>query len=370
MRQRFLLLLYVGCTHAILKHFSNQSPFNIDEWTQNDLVEYVSDQVSSLKEIKSETYDDMKEQLLSPSLLLSHLQLKNSEPWWKIWAKDYSLMSNKQSSDISGWLFDSWSASQLHQLLDQHHINCEPQASKEVLLAKVKENFDDISKSLKVSGYYPSSTFFQGWSVSDIQTWLKEQGIEYSDDIKDKKDKLIHLVKKNIYHASRYAEEKRLETLQSLVLSDEPIFDKSGKLIDTIFEHWSNVDMKNWLEFHKISVDLEHVDKHKYLLNLAKENIELLKNDISWYTERMEMASSPYIIKPANYIASLLNSAGSRVHNAIPNGLHNWFCYSKCSKVFDVSNWTRDRLKSYLDVRNVKYHTLSPTSDSRQLAQE
>ena len=144
--------------------------------------------------------------------------------------------SNTGSSDhpVSDWLFDTWSTESLRSFLKKNGVDVDDaKASKDSLVKTAKENFNKISKSLKSSGYYPSSSYFDSWSAKDLQNWLSDNGIDYDKAVQNKNE-LIQKVKENIYQTSEKAEQQRLGLLEGLDLAHQQILDTSGQILSLI----------------------------------------------------------------------------------------------------------------------------------------
>ncbi|EDO17782.1 hypothetical protein Kpol_541p25 [Vanderwaltozyma polyspora DSM 70294] len=363
----FLSVLFVAVVSL-----NDQSSFSVEKWTHKDFVDYVKDNAEILKDLTTYTFEDLKESL-SSSAFLPHLA--KEEPFWKFWKSSgsYSTSKNlygKHGKDVSDWLFDTWSVTDLHKLLDSTDIEISPYATKEALLQKVKDNFEEICDKLKVSGYYPSSGFFDNWSTDDIRHWLDHFGIEYSKKIADDREKLLHTLKQNIFHASEYLKEKKRDFVETFFSSGEPLFDKNGNIFHDIINHLPTYDLENWLDIHGIVVDKKLATNHEHLVKIARKHIGQLKADIEWYIEEKKKESSPILLKPMEYVTSLFNLTNTKVSNGSAPGWIESICGKQHHVINkeELSQWSRDRLKSFLEARNIKYHKLSTMRELREQA--
>lgn len=332
-------------------------------WTHNDLKQYVQDHQKKLENLGSKTMEELKEELSA-----RWDKQAQPKPWWQIWPthRDPYLGDVGPTASISDWLFDTWSKKDLQKFLASNKVGYDAKSSKDKLVKVAQEHFHDISKYLGCSGFYPSGEYFNDWSESDLRDWLSDFGISY-EKIADNRDALLDKVRENIYHASKLADEKRSETLSTLDLANKQIVDKAGKIKDDIFNSWSTEDIKEWLQSHKIAVDEKVAENRDELIKTAKSNANLFKDDVDWYVDYMKNKSSRFLTKTPEYAASVWSQTISK--------LGDFFFHYK-GKTDDAINdtflvglddWSRDRLKTYLDLRGVKYHLLSTNNELRRL---
>lgn len=339
---------------------------DFEGWTHNDLKQYVQDHSKKLENLGSKTMEELKAELAERW----HKDAQ-PKPWWQIWPthKDAYFSSGGPSSSISDWLFDTWSQEDLQSFLEANKIKYEAKASRDQLVKTAKDNFHELSKKLGCSGFYPSEEYFSGWSDSDLKKWLKEYEIPY-EKIEDNKEALLDKVRENIYHASKLAEERRSELLGSLDLANKQISDKAGQIKDDVFNSWSTESLKQWLSSHKVAVDEKVAENRDELVNLAKKHVGYFKDDIEWYANYMKSKSSRFINKTPEYAASVWGQTVGKL-----TGLFDHYKGKTGDAINDtflvgLDSWSRDRLKTYLDLRGVKYHLLSTNNELRRLAVE
>lgn len=353
---------------ALVAGASVAENFEVDfeGWTHNDLKQYVQDHSKKLENLGSKTMEELKEEL-------AERWQKNAQPkpWWQIWPthQDSYLGSSGPSSSISDWLFDTWSRDDLKKFLDRNHVKYEANASRDQLVKVAKDNFHHVSKKLGCSGFYPSEEYFSDWSESDLQNWLKQYEIPY-DRIANDKDALLDKVRENIYHASQLAEERRSELLSSLDLANKRIADKAGKVNDDVFNTWSTENLKQWLISHKVAVDEKVADNRDELIKLAKGRINDFKDDIEWYTNYMKKKSNRFINKTPEYAASVWGQTMGKLGGLLSHYKGKTGDAINDTFLVGLDSWSRDRLKTYLDLRGVKYHLLSTNNELRRLAVE
>lgn len=373
--KQFKLVNAVSASFVLIGLVLANSDSVFDKWTQEDLADYLRDNKKSLEKYATDSIEDLKKE--ASQVWDKHAQPK---PWWQVWSSDSSSVSNSNpgwfgytgSSDhpVSDWLFDTWSTDSLRNFLKKNGVDVDDaKASKDSLVKTAKENFNKISKSLKSSGYYPSSSYFDSWSTKDLQNWLNDNGIDYDKAVQNK-DELVQKVKENIYRTSEKAEQQRLGLLESLDLAHQQILDTSGQIKDTVFDKWSSDQLTNWLESHKVNIDKNMAKKHDYLVRMAKENSANLKDDIYWYLDYMKRESSPFLTKTPEYVGSVWDSSKNFLTN-----LYSKFRGKTDNVINDtflvgLDSWPKDKLKMFLDARGIKYSMLSTEHQLRELVKK
>lgn len=357
----------VSCSILVTTSLAAQSAFDFDKWSHNDLLDYVNDHMSNLKDVASESMDDLKKDA-------SEVWEQNAhpKPWWKFWASDDKQFPwvKSSSSPVSDWLFNSWSKEDLYNFLKKHKIDAQLEDSKDQLVNKVQENFNDISKKLDSSGYYPSSSYFNDWSIDDLKNWLKEYNIPAERSIKDKKDELIKQVRKNIYQVSAKVEKERLNLLDSLDLANKQFLDKTGELKENIFDTWSKDDLEKWLASHKVKLDEKMMDSHDYLVETANNNYDLLKDDINWYLKTLKKKSSPFLQKTPEYVDSVWGSVSSKAEDVYSKTKGKTNEVINDTFLIGVDNWSKDRLKAFLDIRDINYSMFATKKELAQMVRD
>ncbi|QLG71698.1 hypothetical protein HG535_0C00470 [Zygotorulaspora mrakii] len=365
MRQNILLSLLLAAAGAVTV-VADQSNFNFEGWTQKDLQQYVEDHKKYLDKLGSKSVEDLKEELAD-----KWAPTAQPKPWWQIWPSDdtHAWLKRDSKKPVSDWLFDTWSESDLKKFLKQHKIKYDAKASKDSLIKVAKDSFQNVSDKLECSGFYPSSEYFSDWSVDDLKEWLNDYQIPY-DKAVDTKDELVDQVRENLYHASQLASEKRLEVLDSLDFVGRQLVDKSGEVKDDVLNSFSTKQLADWLENHKIAVDKKVAENRDELLKLAKNNARLLKDDMAWYAEKMSEKASPFLTKPPEYVESLWDKTAGKIGGLFAHYKHKSNEAINDTFLVDLNNWSRDRMKRYLDVRGIKYHLLATNGQLRQMVQD
>lgn len=366
MRQSQLYSILLTVTAGAVTVAARQANFHFDGWTHQDLQQYVEDQKKNMERLGSQSLDDLKE-ILSDKWSLS----SQPKPWWHIWpsSDSDSWFRHDTSTPISDWFFDTWSQSDLEKFLKRNKIDFDPKASKDTLVNAAKENFKQVSEKLDCSGFYPATGYFSDWSVDDLKDWLNEYEIPY-DKASETKDDLLDKVRENLYHASELAEEKRLDVLNALDLAGKQLVDKAGQIKEDVFNTFSTQQLADWLQSHKVAVDEKTAENRDALIKLAKEHANLLKDDVSWYGNTLSKKASPYLSKSPEYVESVWDKTMQKFGGLFSHFRHKTNHVINDTFLVDLDNWTRDRLKTYLDVRGVKYHLLSTNSQLREMVKE
>ncbi|CAI1612763.1 hypothetical protein SEUBUCD646_0M00200 [Saccharomyces eubayanus] len=366
--KQFRLVNAVSASCMIIGLVMANSDSMFSKWTQDDLVDYLHDNKKSLEKYATESIEDLKKE--ASQVWDKHAQPK---PWWQVWSSDSSVGSNSNSgwfgnsgSSVSDWIFDTWSTDSLRNFLKKNGVDVDDaKASKDSLVKTAKENFAKISKSLKSSGYYPSSSYFDSWSTEDLQSWLSDNGIDYDKAVQNKNE-LVQKVKENIYKTSEKAEQQRLGVLESLDLAHQQILDTTGQIKDTVFDKWSSDQLYNWLENHKVKLDKNMSKKHDYLVRMAKENTDNLKDDIYWYLDYMKRESSPFLAKTPEYVGSVWDSSKNYLSNLYSKFRGKTDNLVNDTFLVDIDSWSKDKLKMFLDARGIKHSMLSTENQLRE----
>ncbi|SCU83065.1 LANO_0B08240g1_1 [Lachancea nothofagi CBS 11611] len=335
-----------------------------DKWTSNDLEQYLQDQKHTLKKAGRENAD----------VLRKHAQdawNKQSQPtpWWKFWGSRTRLADFATNQDpVSEWIFDTWSAKDLRKLLSKGKVKYDSDLSRDGLVTKAKENFDKISEKAGLSGLYPSQQYFAQWDDYDLQSWLDEYHVPY-DKAKAKKDDLLAKVRENIYSASRYVDDERLNLLEQLDLANQQVADKAGKIKDDVFNSWSTREIEDWLRSHKVKIEDKAAHDRKYVLNLANKNKKYLQDDATWYLEAAKKKASPFFAKSEEAVASVWGQTLNKF-----KGLKDYLYQSdnivNHTFLLGVESWPKKRLRSFLDARGVSYSIFSTRADLLDLVKQ
>lgn len=353
----------------------SQAVFNFDDWSRNDLVAFLQDNVPPPSEktyykpedISSKSAEDLKKDAQKIWKENQKNMCITKKQWWKFWSwgkKKYNEMQFlPKSSDtgetlpVSDWLFGTWSKDTLISFLKDSGVTVkdEATATKDQLITDIRENSKKISKKLDNAGVYPSKDYFKGWSADDLALWLDKFKVDYDVNIKGNKDKLLDLVRKNIYHMSHFLERERISLLSQLKLMDRQLYDKNGELKEDVFDSWNTSDLEKWLQSHEIPIQDNMIKSHGYLVRLAEKHRDLLKDDINWYLSTAKRKSSPFLEKTPEYVASMWDTSKSYFGDMYEKGKNKGNEILNDTFLVGIDNWSKDRLKNFLDVRGIKY---------------
>lgn len=343
---------------------ARQAVFNTNDWSRDDLVDFLQDQKENIKVTSSETLDQLKN---SAKEIWEENQ-KPSSSFWNFWSskKDDSSWIPDNAKPISNWLFETWSDSQLRSLLEKNNIPSTAEETKDELVAKMKSNYNKIAKNYKSSGLYPSNKFFENWSTDDIKVWLDEFKVKYDKSISDR-DKLLREVKKNIYKISNRVDDERYKVLSSLDLANKKLYDKSGKLKKDIFKTWSNMDIEKWLSSHNVDINEKLADSHDYLVDTAEKNRKALENDVQWYLDASKEKISPFLSKGPEYVKDFFSKSVKAASNLVDKSA--LITGEKIDDTFlvGIDQWPKKKLKDYLDSRNVDYPYFATRKELKEL---
>lgn len=346
------------------------------DWSKDDLLDYLND--NKINEKGMNSLEDLK----NAALTIYNRNLLNYNkqyPWWKFWnffnRKKNNLLSNNnyltfnQDSNIYDWLFDTWDVKSLEHFLDDNKIkydknwaqfnndpNSDKYFSKDYLLNLIKDpkNQEKFNKKYKSMGHYPLTKFFSDyWDTNSIKLWLDKFKIKYKP--KMTKNDLIHLIKSNIYSISNFYEKERLNLLNEIQLTNRQLLNRDGKLREHVFNNWSNTDLEKWLQLHEIPLQNNLMNSHDYLVNLANENVNFLKDDLNWYLSVSKRQKSPFLEKTPEYLSSIWDTSKIYTYDLLHKGKKNVDNLINDTFLTDIENWPKERLKAFLDYRDVKY---------------
>ncbi|CAL9737427.1 hypothetical protein MOSE0_L11012 [Monosporozyma servazzii] len=365
-----------------------QSVFNFNDWSRNDLVAFLQDNVPlptedtyfKSEDLTSKSVDDLKKDAEKLWLENTKKIEKAKKQWWKFWAwgkHQYyateflpSGSDSGASSSVCDWLFGTWSKDSLVTFLKDNGISVkdEATASKDQLLGTIRDNFKKISKKLDNSGSYPSKDYFKGWSTDDLRLWLDKFKISYDDNIKDNKDQLLDTVRKNIYQTSHFLDNERLNLISQLKIFQKQLYDKSGELKENVFDSWNTSELEKWLQSHEIPIQDNLINSHGYLVRLAEEHRDLLNDDINWYLSAAKRNTSPFLEKTPEYIASAWDVSKDYLGSLYEMGKDKGSEIMNDTFLVGIDSWSKDRLKSFLDLRGIKYSYFATKQELIDLA--
>jgi hypothetical protein len=219
---------------------------------------------------------------------------------------------------VKDWIFDSWSDSQLKAFLDRHRIRNPTPSTHENLAAEARKNYNNIAEKLGESTAYPGNWLYESWSESDFKAWLDKHG--YPAPQPTTRDKLIASVRRNSRLASIKAKNAKKSTSQTIS--------------DTVFDTWSESQIKEFLDKYKVKVPQGSTKKE--LLALARRNKAHLGGEAGY-----QSATSAY-----NAATSSVGSAASQATDTA--NMYGQYAFEKITE-----QWSDSKLKEYLDSRGV-----------------
>ncbi|KAH3671363.1 hypothetical protein WICMUC_004660 [Wickerhamomyces mucosus] len=322
-------------------------------WNENDLKNYLTDnsiefkKKSSFKELQdlaSKHWNDLQYSIRGePSHWYDVNNLKqkalniyqgrsiNAPP--KGSASDYYYT-------VKDWVFNSWTESDLKKLLDKSKIKYESHSTRDDLIKVAQDNYEKIAKSHHSSGNYLGDWLYESWDSQALKKWLDENDVGYSS-FRDSRDDLLKKVREHSYEVSTLAEHERERALENLDLGKQSLFDKAGKIRDDVFNTWTSTQLYDWLKSHKVAIDDSIKTNKEELALLAQKNKDQFHKDVDLWAKKASNTISPYLSKSTEAADNLINE----------------------TFLVGVENWSRDRLKSFLESRGIKPSFFSTRSE-------
>ncbi|KAL6942648.1 hypothetical protein ACO0QE_003833 [Hanseniaspora vineae] len=344
---------------------------------------------SSLGQVGASSASSLGQVGASSAASLASDQYKNV----KTYAGDVYDAANRKTSDISNWFFNTWSSADLLHLLQGNGIKVADQAaqSKDDLIKLCKDNFNQISTNLQNSGKYISDTYFQSWDLDNLKSWLKENNIKFKDSSKTTRDDLLKLVKKNIYKVSNQYDATKYDVLKSLNLDSMDVF--SDK-IENPFEKWSVADLQKWFRIHGIEWKHSMKGNTQDAYAEAIKHKNLLHQDGEWYLQKTQQLAEEKGIQADKLMTKSKNQVVGAFSN-IYDSLKGWVTWNKDKSasaigkaqdkigsitdnedniindtfLINVENWPIQKIRSFLDAREVHYSLNSAKKDLVALVQ-
>ena len=93
--------------------------------------------------------DDTQERLIA--------QVKDS--WYETEDK-----SQQAWGDVKGWIFDTWSDSQLKAFCDKHNIKVPQPRTRDVMLQHIRSNYESVARKAGETAAYPGDWLYESWS--------------------------------------------------------------------------------------------------------------------------------------------------------------------------------------------------------------
>ncbi|EDO17783.1 hypothetical protein Kpol_541p26 [Vanderwaltozyma polyspora DSM 70294] len=326
-RLSLIITIFLGILPTIFAD-SVRSAFNynVDKWNNEDFLEYITDNINLINGVVNNLH-------------------RNFEDNINLFDEDY--LKDERIVDLSDWLFDTWSNSNIQNILVKSGIidKSDKLNDSEKLIKLIKSNFDQICKALKVSKYYPSLDYFQNWTLKDIKLWLKRYNIEIDNSKINNRQDLVNLLRENIFVKTYEVNAKRQKIFQQLRSINEILFDSNGKLKRNILKQIPESDLQEWLWSHGIPTN----DRNN-LFEKVNANIELLKKDYQNYLD----------IKREN----------TNLYNLIPQWLQNGLHNVMSDQLYNINNWSKEKLGSYLEKNGIKHSDYDTLKKLQNLVME
>jgi hypothetical protein len=338
----------------------------LESWDVNDLKNYLADNsvpfdekkvtIAELKKLSKSHWEDHQSQVNTPSQTLDNSWFGGFGDFGlggikqkvlgggpktvgdKVGDKvgdaiDYSIEAvTGPYKDIKSWVFTTWSTDDIKKLLKKADIKYDEAryTTRSDLVKLAQDSYDDIAKYFNASGKYPGDWLFSTWDTKSLKKWLRDNDVDYSS-LKDNRESLLHKVRQHAYDASVYTADQRESILESLDLANSALYDKLGGIRDDIFNTWSSSQLYSWLKSHKVDVDESVKQNKEELALLAQKNKHEFKNDVSSWVAKASRTVSPHLSKATKSVDNVIND----------------------TFFVGVENWSRDRLKAFLNSRGV-----------------
>ncbi|RPA85343.1 meiotic sister chromatid recombination protein ish1 [Ascobolus immersus RN42] len=334
-----IVLLAIACSSAQATWGSHPSAYS--KWTQDELQRWLADHDITYPEKTDRTalenlirqnweqksyrpYSEWEPAQIQQYLREKGIEIEDKAADNKNWLLD-TIKSNwhwteatveEAYANVKGWIFDSWTDSQIKTFLDKHNIPNPNPTSREALLAAARENYSAIAKKSSDAANYPGNWLYASWSDSDLKKWLDERG--YNVPQPSTRDKLIAAVRRNSYLASQ-----RLSSAQQT-------------LTDEAFDTWSDSQLKATLD--KYGFNVPQGSKRNELLALARRHKKK-------FTDEQHRVSAS--------AASAYGSATSVVGENAAGATDTVKEYGSAAFETAIGAWSNSRLKAFLDSRGV-----------------
>ncbi|RCK66108.1 Meiotic sister chromatid recombination protein 1 [Candida viswanathii] len=318
--------------------------YGFDQWSNSDIKQF-------LKERKVSFNDKLD----NPKLIsLANEEAKKLEKEYQKFIKKKNvhdsseflnfnyLFGNKDNDkySVKEWIFESWPVTNLQNLLSSNGISFKKDDTRQDLIEKIKKDFDRIAKEHQGSKFYPGNWLYESsWSDEDLKKWLGDYGIDFEP--RSTRDDLIDKLKEFSYQATNSIKDTKESLFNSLDLFDKSIFDKYGQIKDEFFETWNYSQLREWLYLHgfidtKPGIYVEELSKDE-LIKIAQTYKKYLLGDIQTWLADTEKDYQPWITK-----------GEQKKKNKVDDWINDTFFVG-------INNWSKDKLREFLDVRKVPY---------------
>ncbi|RYP18028.1 hypothetical protein DL765_004144 [Monosporascus sp. GIB2] len=303
-------------------------------WEQHAVAPYKSwdtDKLQAYLKTKGIETKDAAES--SKDSLLSKVQ----SSWYETEDKAHSAWAN-----VRDWILDTWSDSALKAFADRHGIPVPQPRTRDTLLQKVRENYDNVAKKVGETASYPGDWLYETWSESDLKEWLDTHGFPAPQP--STRDKLIASVRRN----SRLAYLKAQEQQASASAKANAAY---ATLTDKIIDAWSESQLKEFADKNGINVP-QGTKTNELRALVRRHRAEFLDDTVSASAASAFGAATS---NAGNQYAKATNDASLAAQEAFNEA---------------INSWSDSRLKAYLDARGVPVPHASKTDELRALVRK
>lgn len=71
---------------------------------------------------------------------------------------------------MKDWIFDTWTDSQLKAFCDKRGIHVPQPRNRDVMLAKIRQNYEDVARKAGETAAYPGDWLYDTWSSKALLT--------------------------------------------------------------------------------------------------------------------------------------------------------------------------------------------------------
>ncbi|KAH7380043.1 hypothetical protein BKA66DRAFT_465585 [Pyrenochaeta sp. MPI-SDFR-AT-0127] len=264
-----------------------------DKWHETELERWLSDNniphpsPSDRKNLQSTVKAHWNDKVVTPytswdaQTLTSYLNLKGQQAkkgtekdakslaeQVKVYWTETEDSANQAYGNVRGWIFDSWSDSQLKAFADKHGIPVPQPRQRDSLIAAVRDNYQSAAEKAKETANYPGDWLYASWSDSDLKAWFDERG--YNVPQPSTRDSLIA----NIRRQSRLAS---LNAQGAYASVSSAAASAQSSLSDALLDSWSDSQIKEWAD--KNGIKVPQGSKRNELIALARKHRARLYGD-------------------------------------------------------------------------------------------
>lgn len=250
--------------------------------------------------------------------------------------------ANKAMADAKEWALDSWSDSQLKALCDRNGISVPNPRNRDVLIGNARRAYELSAKKAGETAAYPGNWLYEGWSDSDLKSWLDKHGVAVPQG--SNRNKLVAAVRRNSHLAYLKAQDEAENTLAKA----KAVY---AKVSDEALEAWDESKLQKFCDENGIAVP--HGTRPKELRALIRKNrAEVMGSDVHGKATKAFGAATS---KAGNQFAKATDDAALIAQREFEQA---------------VDKWSNSRLKSYLDARGIPIPQNSGTDELRALVRK